>query len=226
MSEDRMFRWEREVPREWERELRVLSPSLAIHWVPGTYVSPIQRWVLFECVPARHVSDFAWAQLWSGPIEDPVHRWAVDVFHATQTVPTPVWVLQGWPQGHPRRFTRAEAVIAQAYTASIDPPEWGTLPYREFSPIVIPHLARRDASFRLGIVDPERARVLDEQEAQRAARRLQVEQTLDSMRDAVKEAAPALMDLAVPVDKESDMRWQRGDLSEMIGRYVETGSWA
>lgn len=54
------FEWTRRVPPEWQEDLSLLSPgenvsSLHFSWLAGTPDDPVQRWVIYEVLPASAV---------------------------------------------------------------------------------------------------------------------------------------------------------------------------
>ena len=104
-----MYHAFREPAREWlEACHRVAPPAermshLTVRWVPGEPDAPIQRWMIFECVPRTVLLDIdhpVLAQL-DPASTDPMVSWAVQYTEQTGCVPTPVWCVQGAGGGHP-----------------------------------------------------------------------------------------------------------------------------
>jgi hypothetical protein len=57
VMKNEVFRWTRDVPREWSDALSRVAPPedrtdhLRLVWVPGDYDTPVQRWVVYQYVP-------------------------------------------------------------------------------------------------------------------------------------------------------------------------------
>jgi hypothetical protein len=105
-----MFRWDRTPPPEWVRSLRAVAPPgdrvshLVTFWEPGTPKAPVQRWVLYQAVPARYVPPVKWALLFGERPETTVNRADTYTYLAktglapdwtTYPDETPPWVTPG-----------------------------------------------------------------------------------------------------------------------------------
>ena len=201
------------------------SSHVTILWVPGTPEAPIQRWCLFECVPVAALQRAHHPILGALDPEsaDPMHRWAAAYVRATGTLPVGLWAIQGPDGGHPIAWTAAEQVLANAgVLRPATLPALGDLPYAEPDARVWQALKQR-AQLKTLVADPYAARVIARQAAEQQARAAEVAAAEAALRDVVREAAPALLEHARPIDATE--RYQPGGLvtDDDLARYVETG---
>lgn len=226
-----MFRATWEPDAAWVAACQQVAPPtdasshVTIRWVPGTPEAPIQRWCLFECVPVAALMQAHHPILGTLDPEttDPMYRWALDYARTTGTLPVGLWAVQGPDGGHPIQWTAAEQVLANA--GLLQPttlPALGDLPYAAPDARVWQALTQRRA-LRALVADPYTARVIARKAAEQRARAAEMTATEDALRDVVRDAAPALMEHARPIDATE--RHQPGGLvtADDMARYIETG---
>lgn len=232
MTVESLFRWTREAPQGWHEALRRLAPPqermswLHLHWAPGTPAAPMQRWVIFECVPAIAVAGNGFlegllANLFGNPWAQAMHAWTARFWLTHQALPTPFWVLQGPFGGHKYRYTNDESEFAQWQGYGPTAPLIGDLPYAELTPLTLALIrthsvmtGQRHATF-----EAERKRRTEA--LQRDCRRLLLHQIGESgVVDTALEAAPALASHGRRVEKGQGAH---GDLSAMSDKYIRTG---
>src|SRR5262252_1373389 len=112
----------REVPAEWDDELRRISPRSSAHsYLQFRWLA--ERWVLYQMQPA-----------WAIPhglrrmLEDMPPR----LMPAGRVFPRPFWVIQGHGGGVPAGYSEAETDILKALGEPTEPPPVGALCYAPF----------------------------------------------------------------------------------------------
>jgi hypothetical protein len=186
----------------------------------------MQRWVLFECVPAFAVLPNPFlaslvAGLEAAPFGQAMHAWAWKYWLEHRALPTPFWVLQGPYGGHKYRYTNEEREFAMWQGYGDGAPTIGDLPYAELTPLALSLVkthsmmcGKRHATF-------EGERAARTKELQRQSRRLLLHQMGESgIDDMAMEAAPILVDTAKRVEQGQGAY---GDLSAFRHKYIETG---
>jgi hypothetical protein len=165
---DTMFVWSKPVPEDWSRALLDLAPPadrvahLQLFWVPGSPVSPIQRWAIYECTPMAFCQEKV-ADLLASPscrcavthrkrqvcrrckrmasaTRDAIYRY----LHETGCLAEPFWVIEGDDGGHKYEYSLVEAEWDRAIGGSGEAPEIGSLPYADFDGRVIRKLRTLD----------------------------------------------------------------------------------
>lgn len=226
-----MFRWDWEPPTAWVRAVSDLSPRhdrlswLKLKWVAGRPEEPMQRWVLFEMVPAFAVVPNPFlAGLLGGLLDNPwgqaMHAWAAKCWLTEQALPVPYWVLQGPFGGHKYRFTNEEREFAMWQGYPDGAPMIGDLPYAELTPLTL-SLIRTHSVMHSRHRSFDAARAARTAELQRESRRLLLHQLGETgVTDMAMEAAPIMVDTARRVEKGEGAH---GDLSAFRAKYIETG---
>lgn len=232
MKEDRVFHWTREPDPRWQQSLNRIAPPreggshLLIHWVPAYNRMIAQRWVIFECIPAFAVSEAVWATLDDpNKSDDPLIAWARDYLRHTGTVPTPIWVCQDNPMGHPMTYNMREKMLAEQGKIPDRPPMIGELDYNEPSDLTWEAIRRRSTLNRK-IADAWEARRVEMEKVQRRQRWEMVREITDSLRDVVKDSARDAMQTARTVDRNAkwyDSGAHANVTDEHLDRYIETG---
>lgn len=230
--EPRLFRWEWEPPAAWVRELSALAPRadrlshLVLKWVPGHPRAPMQRWVIFEAVPALAVLPNALLtaqldRLLADPWGQAMHAWAARYWLTEGCLPTPFWVVQGPFGGHKYRYTNEEREFAMWQGYGDGAPGIGDLPYAELTPLTL-SLIRTHSAMTGKHVTLEARRAHRTAELQRESRRLMLHQIGESgVVDLAIEAAPIMADRGMRrVEKGQGAM---GDRSAMHAKYIETG---
>jgi hypothetical protein len=158
--------FQRDVPPEWERELRAISPihpahsHLVFRWVH--VVGKVRgewkdrsRWVLYECQPKWAIHPEIRRMLEDRPPRllpktlQPgrlafVDDWAHEFYRVHGSFPRPVWIIQGRAGGNPAGYTHREQRILQAMGEPTEPPPVGARAYADFDGRVIAQILRRD----------------------------------------------------------------------------------
>lgn len=134
-----IFRWDREVPAEWEAALRSWSPRgdpagwLELGWAPGTPAEPVQRWAVYEATPANEKTR-TFVESYYGIIPpntaDQQRVWRFFQLHGALL--QPAWIIQGVDGGHPYRYADAEQQLRQLHNLEPDAPDAGSLAYAEW----------------------------------------------------------------------------------------------
>ena len=227
-----MYQHTREPAPAWLDELTKLAPpggrasSLTLRWVPGTPEQPIQRWVVFECVPV-HVAQAlpVWMDYLARVEADPhdfMVRWAAQMVEREQRLPVPLWVIQGPAGGHPYKYTPAEEVLAKANLLPREIPAIGALPYAEPNHHVWVALHQLRTLLQQ-VPDPYTARELVREVALRKSRAAQLAQTEERMGEVMEEALPDVMAASRYVTKEDARGTDAVIDDEAFARYIETG---
>lgn len=158
---DRLFYWERDVPREWQAELDRAFPRhehvswLKLVWLAGTPERPIQRWGIYQMVPLGATTP---AVLDPEPVyhQDfvthdrvPFHYpafvpWQRKMVRETGQFGVLYWIVQGRKGGHRWMLSDIEGMICEANGAAKDPPAPGSLEYAEFDGRVLGKVALMD----------------------------------------------------------------------------------
>lgn len=228
-----MYQHTREPAPAWLDELTRLAPpggrasSLTLRWVPGTPEVPIQRWVVFECVPVHVAQELpVWMDYLARVESDPhdfMVRWAAQMVERDQRLPVPLWVVQGPAGGHPYKYTPAEEVLAKAGLLPSEIPEIGALPYAEPNPHVWTALHQRRTLLQQ-VPDPYTARELVREVALRQARKAQVARSEEQMGAVMEEALPDVMAASRYVTQEDAKGTEATIDDEVFARYIETGT--
>lgn len=168
-----MRAYTREVPPEWERALRAISPKstaqsyLMFKWehvqgrVKGNWVDR-SRWVLYECQPAWAIHPELRRMLEDTPPRLlPLDRqrgrrmfvddWAHEYYRVHRVFARPFWVLQGQQGGTPAGYTDREQAILKALGEPTDPPPVGSLSYCGFDWRVAEQILMRDQLLKNGM---------------------------------------------------------------------------
>lgn len=251
-----MFTWNRTPPADWLHELALLAPPgdrvahLTLFWESGTPAFPIQRWVIYECLPAAFVPDhYMRAFLGDPPCTCPVYRLMPgaeviqclrcqraqspgrtrlhDYWRRTRTIGMPLWVIQGSSGGHPYRFTQIEEQFAKLNGMEPDPPDPGDLPYAPFDRRVTSRLRARDRAQK-AYTSLHRARDAGREEAEIVFRKAMVA-FMDDAVDAAVDAIPRQHrwnDVPVHHVTASDPynpAHRAVDYSDAAAQYIQTG---
>ena len=181
--------WTREVPAEWEAQLRQLSPittycsHLRFRWHPA------QRWMLYECLPKRFVGpsrrrlldDKPWWEL--PPSQQYGRRTTVSTFeyltyHRHGVWPKAFLVLQGESGVTPCGYTPQQIEWLRLAQLPSDPPDVGQLAYAAFDNRTLAAIESRDrlrtlnmSVRRLRLSGTPAQQRIEEAEAERAQRK-------------------------------------------------------
>lgn len=227
-----VYQHTREPAPAWLDELQRLAPpggrasSLTLRWVPGTPEVPIQRWVVFECVPVHVAQQLpVWMDYQARVQADPhdfMVRWAAQMVERDQALPVPLWVVQGPSGGHPYKYTPAEEVLAKAGLLPREIAAIGELPYAEPNHHVWTALHQRRTLLQQ-VPDPYTARELVREVALRQARAAQLAHTTERMGEVMEDALPDVMASAQYVTQEDARGTAARVDDETFARYLETG---
>lgn len=224
-----MFVASREPRPEWLAECRRVAPPaehrshLTVHWLPGTPEAPIQRWLLFECVPRAYAKQLPGLGSLDPESPDPMIRWAWEYWTAHDALPVPTWVVQGTDGGHPYAWTENERILAQA--GLLEPKELplpGDLPYAEPDARAFRALEARRKVLAL-VQDPHHARMIARNLAQQKARAWDLVETEAHVADTVTAATRDFMAHAKVIDRDEARDVGGLVTDEDLARYVETG---
>ena len=174
------YRHTREADPAWQEELEQLAPRsgeshwLKIHWFAGWDYEPIQRWRIFEMIPApyrgvlqeilddlkglspRHPDNGKWVTPGFEFLEEEqdTKRWcswsSVDfdqwtLYQETGCFAVPVWIIQGGKGGHRWRLSPAEiGILEDSGISSPELPLPGSLPYADYDRRTFIQLAEFD----------------------------------------------------------------------------------
>lgn len=139
-------------PAAWVARLREVSPiSDVVSWLDLKWHAPAQRWVLYECVPIRFVTDNELISDLGGP--DPetpegerlcitVSRYQQEMFRKHRVHARPCWVIQGTKGGTAVIYSESTKELCRAHQMPTEPPKAGSLPYAEFDERVVRQLQR------------------------------------------------------------------------------------
>lgn len=156
--------WIKAVPEEWERRLAEFSPQtnrftwLKIIWEQGYAWEPVERYMVYQMVPAHAVDPEILEQL-----QDPhppskhgnyydshfdngdgttgkfilnpdclITERAWNMYRETGCWGRPYWVIQGTNGGHKRWFSKNEKKLLRLLGLPDEPAAPGDLPYAEF----------------------------------------------------------------------------------------------
>jgi hypothetical protein len=153
------------VPHEWEVSLREVSPIsqtmswLAFRWADGIPGEPIERWMLYECIPQMsaewrfYLGGTPW---WELPTSQQpgrrqlvsTYQWAMYRKHRVWA--RPFWCLQGTDGGTPCAYSELEQKLLRLVEQPTDPPLYGSLPYAPWDARVEARVRERDALWKLG----------------------------------------------------------------------------
>lgn len=170
------FVWDRETPAAWREQLEQRFPRqpnvswLELFWVAGTPAAAIQRWVVYEAMPAQFVSD-AFREgiaymLTHERAEDHTaeERRLLQYWTQHNALLRTFWIVQGPNGGHKYRYDRTESRMLELMGLPSDPPLPGDLPYAEFGDNVLEQLAKWDL-LRKGHADLRAGRAAENQAA-------------------------------------------------------------
>lgn len=141
---------DRPFPAEWMTRLREVSPiSDVVSWLSPRWHPDYQRWILYECVPVRYVTDNALIEELQGPDpESPegqhltVSRYQQEMFRAHRVHARPSWVIQGANGGHQVIYGDSTKELCRAKNLPTEPPAIGSLPYAPFDERVVRQIQR------------------------------------------------------------------------------------
>lgn len=166
-----LFRWDREPPGTWQQALGGLAgpadrlSHLVLWWESGTPQSPVQRWVVYEAIPAwamegdpklgllledgvcqcpREVQDSTVCCPACHHPAQPGRRRIYRTLQDTGYFAQPCWVIQGHQGGHPYWLGPEEAAFRQLAGLPTEVPRPGDLDYAPFDGRVLHHLRQRD----------------------------------------------------------------------------------
>lgn len=156
----------RTVPRDWETQLAELSPRseqtswLKLIWEEGYPWEPVERWIIYEMMPAHTVDREILDQLererppqgyYDAALEEyvPEDGWLITtrawkLFQQYRCWGRPFWVIQGTKGGNKRWFNATEKKLLQHVGLPSDPPAPGDLPYAPFDNRVVEQLVKLD----------------------------------------------------------------------------------
>lgn len=237
-AEDLVSRKTRDVPPEWERRLREISPVSDTHsWLAFRWFDEAQRWVLYDCLPIRFVDDNEKIADLAGPDpESPegefvlVSRYQQEMFRKHRVLANPCWVIQGTKGGHRASYDRATMEDHRALGLPTEPPKAGALPYADFDERVVQKLVEMsklvrfkndfgEFKKRFGTVEAQKREAKD---ALRAARERYVRFINSQFEDGDAELQAAYgkgeLDHAPTTDKEYVKENEDADR-----KYIETG---
>jgi hypothetical protein len=144
-------------PLDWLRRLREVSPISEIHsWLSPRWFADAQRWLLYECVPIRYVTDNDLIADLQGPDPDSaeadeldkvgrgitVSRYQQEMFRKHRVHARPSWVIQGPNGGHQVSFGESTKELCRARGLPTEPPKPGDLPYAPFDERVVAQVQR------------------------------------------------------------------------------------
>lgn len=171
------FQYRREPEDGWRESLAQVSapsdeiPYLWLAWLPGESHAPVQRWGLWEVIPAAHLDRMIVAQLVRGvpeedcllaairadlrglsprdPARSTEHRSLVnlqqwELWHELNGFATLFWIIQGSSGGHKRSFNQLEEHRLRMLGLPTRPPMPGSLAYAPFDRRVTDQLHRFD----------------------------------------------------------------------------------
>lgn len=237
-AEDVIVRKHRDVPPEWERRLREVSPISDLHsWLAFRWFDEAQRWMLYECVPIRFIDDNTLIADLAGPDPDSdagrdvlVSHYQQRMFREHRVHARPCWVIQGTKGGHYAAFSKAVQEDHKALGLPTEPPKPGDLPYADFDERVVRQivemskLVRFKNDFgefkkRFGTVEGQKR---EAREALRAAREKYVRFINSQFEDGDEEIATAFGKGELEhAPKTEDDFVQKNEQADQ--RYIETG---
>ena len=241
-----LFRWTREPEPRWVEALRRLSAPaerlahLELWWESGTPADPIQRWVLYECVPVPCMTaDTLTALSLAPPCRcvgwQPNDYTVCDHCHGIQSpgrlriwesvirrglFPRPFWVIQGTHGGHKYRYTPQERSWALWAGLLGEPPVPGELPYAEPDNRTWGRIRELDR-LRSAFADLAQADEATRHTAEQELRRATIQQFNTEMYDTVRDTWGAL---APRIYTTHTNRWAGVDDDRTDADYVSTGS--
>ena len=164
-----------EVPEEWERAIRELSPIsrvvpwLAVRWFPmrreveGAW-QDCGRWLVSECVPEERIPeiDRDIITILQGPkpsslpmplrsvVLSMVNDYQWRMYRAHRVWARELWIVQGSQGGHATHYTQEERNVLQLLGLPLNPPAVGELPYAPIDGRVLRALTARNRLLALG----------------------------------------------------------------------------
>lgn len=238
-KEDAIWFEHREVPKEWEQRLREISPIADMHsWLAFRWFAEAQRWVIYECVPIRFISDNTLIDdLAQGA--DPntpdgadvlVSTFQQQMFRQHRVHARPCWIIQGTKGGHHATYTEAQREDHRRLGLPLEPPKPGALPYAPFDERVVRQLVEMsklvqfknnfgEFKKRYGTVDGQKREAAN---ALRAARERYVQWINSTFEDGDEHFTTAYavgeLEDAPKTDKEYVKENEESDQ-----KYIETG---
>jgi hypothetical protein len=189
-----VFLHHRPVPPRWQAELEAIVPRstrvpwLQLVWQPGIEYQPVQRWEIYEMLPAlryvpaeiRDSLDGPCPRAWGEWLEHPpgsgrrawissslvsLVQW--QLYRATGCYPARFWILQGPRGGHKFKLSAAERNFLQAMlgTEEVDTPVSGTRPYAPWDRRVRAQIIAHDRLRRWKMTTPWDGRAVNHTQA-------------------------------------------------------------
>jgi hypothetical protein len=243
-----LFRWTWEAPDAWQQALQRLAPPqdrsshLHLLWGAGTPLEPVQRWVIYQAIPALYLTpgrlgaflDFAPCRCPTTPLElagwdvpcgrcgrrpDAERQKVLEYFFQTGCLSAPFWVIQGRDGGHKWRYNSADAMAARFVGRPDTAPEAGTLPYAPFDNRVLQKIRLTDQCQRAER-DFATADANSRRDAEEAFRMLMLRAYTHEAEDTAKDLWRAFAD--VPVI-HGETRYDQLDDDAIDEAYVTTG---
>jgi hypothetical protein len=241
-----VFWWRREPDPAWYRMLEALAPRqdrlahLTVVWEAGVPADPVQRWVIYECVPALAVPDLL-ARLWDEglctcPHEAqvvhrgscprcrrpwlPARRWIYGYAARTGTIPQPCWIVQGARGGHAASYSRVDRGWSRLAGLPEIPPAPGSRSYAPFDERVmerlwaVDRLRRHEGSLL-------KAWQRGEAQAEEQLRRAIVQAQNGAVQEAVEELGNGLPWDDMPVQEHGD--WVVPEPAALDDHFIATG---
>ena len=118
--------------------MREVSPiSEAVSWLSLRFHPDFERWVVYECVPIRHIDDNTLIEDLGGeaPTDENdimVSAYQQKMFREHRVHARPCWVIQGSKGGNKVEFTESDKELCRAHGLPTEPPKPGSLPYAPF----------------------------------------------------------------------------------------------
>lgn len=253
MRPDALFRLTVEPPPEFVARLgRYFPPHgraawFVPAWVPGVPEDPVQRFVVYQAVPACGLRDDELAEIgWADAEVLPAGYRLTEAqvvlgtqiglnFVALSDLPSerlrthrywqqhraflqPAWVVQGPDGGHPWRYTAAESRLLRVCGKDDRAPELGSLPYAPLDERVLARLLAVDG-LRKAVQNPRLRRALQDEALNREFRR----RYLDSLVSRTDETYDAMAKEMAGMDLPRYDGPVGVDFEEAEARYVETG---
>jgi hypothetical protein len=157
----------RKPPREWERDLRAISPIsdhssyLIFAWKAPPFAMDDGRWCLYEAIPDALISverrmELAGAPFWELPKDQragqaqivSAYQWVMYREHRVDV--RPFWCLQGSEGGTPFNISRVEQRFLTMMGKPTDPVPLGALPYAPWDARAAQQILERDRLVKFG----------------------------------------------------------------------------
>lgn len=138
---------DRPVPPEWEARLREISPiSQEISWLCLKWHPAVERWMVYEMVPDKHIPVGTRAEL-EGAHPHTLEEWARvitpwqwEAYRKYRCFARLAWIIQGHHGGHKVTFSEVDKELCRAAGLPTEPPAFGSLPYAPFDERVVRQL--------------------------------------------------------------------------------------